>query len=191
MYSMNPTINGGCQGEIASPPDSKQQTGFTLIELVVVMALMVLLIGISYPLLNHWTEGALRKAGRQVTATIERLYERAVVTRQIYRLQFDIGTERYRPEVLQLVDGAMVFVPFSEMAALPAGVRFRDLVTAQQVKITDGEAALYFYPIGRMDAVIIHLEQRDGMQTKGELSLLPHPLTGRVTVSMGDVEKQS
>lgn len=167
---------------------SRRSTGFTLIELVVVMALMVLLIGITYPLLERWTEGALRKSGRQLTAEIERLYERAVVTRQIYRLQFDIGTDRYQPEVLQLVDGAMVFVSLSEQDALPAGVRVRDLVTAQQVKYTDGQASLYFYPIGRLDAVIIHLEQRSGMQTGGTLSVVPHPLTGRVTVSAGDVE---
>jgi prepilin-type N-terminal cleavage/methylation domain-containing protein len=163
--------------------------GFTLIELVVVMALMVLLIGISYPLLEHWTEGALRKAGRQVTATIERLYERAVVTRQIYRLRFDIGKEQYQPEVLQPVDGAMAFVPLSDdVSLLPDGVHFLDVVTAQGAKISDGEAAVYFYPIGRMDPVIIHLEQRDGLHAGDELSLVPHPLTGRVTISTGDVE---
>jgi prepilin-type N-terminal cleavage/methylation domain-containing protein len=163
--------------------------GFTLIELVVVMALMVLLFGISYPLLEHWTEGALRKAGRQVTATIERLYERAVVTRQIYRLRFDIGKQQYQPEVLQMVDGAMTFVPLSNVASLlPDGVQFLDLVTAQGTKISDGEAAVYFYPIGRMDAVIIHLEQRNGLQAGEELSLTPHPLTGRVAVSTGDFE---
>lgn len=165
--------------------------GFTLIELVVVMALMVLLIGISYPMLEHWTEGSLRKAGRQVTAVLEGLYERAVMTHQIYRLTVDIGHERYRPEVLQPVDGVMTFVPLPDEHALPAGVRFRDLVTAQKVKITEGEAAVYFYPIGRSDAVIIHLEQPDGMEAKGELSLRPHPLTGRVTVSVGDVEFES
>jgi prepilin-type N-terminal cleavage/methylation domain-containing protein len=165
------------------------RAGFTLIELVVVMALMVLLFGISYPLLEHWMEGALKKAGRQVTAQIERLYERAVVTRQIYRLQFDIGKEQYRPEVLQEVDGAMVFVPLSDDAAqLPDGVRFLDLVTAQGTKITEGEAAVYFYPIGRLDPVIIHLDQRNGLQTGEELSLIPHPFTGRVAVSAGDFE---
>jgi len=167
------------------------QTGFTLIELVVVLALIVLLIGITYPLLERWTEGALRQAGRQLTAVIERLYERAVVTRQIYRLRMDIGTERYQPEVLQVVDGERVFVPLPEHDALPAGVQFHDLVTSQQVKIVDGEAALYFYPIGRMDTVIIHLEQRSGLQSEGVLSLAPHPLTGRVVVSSGDFEFES
>jgi prepilin-type N-terminal cleavage/methylation domain-containing protein len=170
---------------------TSRTTGFTLIELVVVMALMVLLIGISYPLLEHWTEGSLRKAGRQLTAVIERLYERAVVTRQIYRLRLDIGAERYQPEVMQLVDGVITFVPLPDDYALPAGVRFHDLVTAQQEKIADGEAAFYFYPIGRMDAVIIHLEQREGLHPEGVLSLVPHPLTGRVTVSVGDVEMGS
>jgi prepilin-type N-terminal cleavage/methylation domain-containing protein len=163
--------------------------GFTLIELVVVMALMVILFGISYPMLEHWMEGALKKAGRQVTATIEQLYERAVVTRQIYRLRFEIGKAQYRPEVLREVDGAMAFVPLSEQAALlPDGVRFLDLVTAQGTKISDGEAAVYFYPIGRMDAVIVHLDQGDGRQAEDELSLTPHPLTGRVAVSTGDFE---
>lgn len=171
-----------------STPLRGARPGFTLIELVVVMALMVLLIGISYPLLEHWTEGALRKAGRQMTAAIESLYERAVVTRQIYRLRFDIGKERYRPEVLQTVDGEKVFVPLSGDASLPAGVRVLDLVTPQGVKVTEGEAAVYFYPIGRLDAVIIHLEQRNGMQAGDVLSLVPHPLTGRVAVSTGDVE---
>jgi prepilin-type N-terminal cleavage/methylation domain-containing protein len=169
-----------------------QPAGFTLIELVVVMALMVLLFGISYPLLEHWIEGALKKAGRQVTATIEHLYERAVVTRQIYRLRFDIGKEWYRSEVLQEVDGAMVFVPLSDAdVLLPDGVRFLDLVTAQGAKITDGEAAVYFYPIGRLDPVIIHLDQRNGLHTGDELSLIPHPFTGRVKVSAGDIEFES
>jgi len=152
------------------------------------MALMVLLIGISYPLLEHWTESALRKAGRQVTAEIERLYERAVVTHQIYRLHFEIGKERFRAEVLQTVDGAEVFVPVDDGLLLPDGVQFLDLVTAQGTKVTEGEAAIYFYPIGRQDAVILHLVKRDGMQAGEVLSLLPHPLTGRVTIATGDVE---
>jgi prepilin-type N-terminal cleavage/methylation domain-containing protein len=202
---MRPTTIGGCQGEIKSPPDYNRRvqgeiaspprfnthTGFTLIELVVVMALMVLLIGISYPLLEHWTESALRKAGRLVTAEIEHLYERAVVTKQIYRLQFEIGKGRFRQEVLQTVDGAEVFVPVDDGILLPDGVEFLDMVTAQGNKITEGEAAIYFYPIGRQDAAIIHLEKRDGAQAGEVLSLLPHPLTGRVAVSMGNIEYDS
>ena len=168
---------------------AEQPAGFTFIEIMVTMGLMVLLIGITYPLLEHWTEGSLRKAGRQVTAVMEGLYERAVVTRQIYRLMFDVGSQHYRPEVLQMTDGVMAFVPLAEDYMLPVGVRILDVVTAQQVKISEGQAAVYFYPIGRLDAVIIHLEQRAAMQVRGsELSLMPHPLTGRVTVSAGDIE---
>ena len=171
---------------------SRRAEGFTLIELVLVAGLITLLLAISYPLLQHWTEAPLRKGARQVTAVIERLHERAVMTRQLHRLRLELNGDRYWAEVLvRSSDDTTEFVALPPEHALPSGVRFRDLATAQNVTMTEGEVAVYFYPIGRLDRVVLHLEQRDGLRTEEEMSLLPHPLTGRVTVAAGYVVFES
>ena len=162
--------------------------GFTLIELVVVTALIVLIVATIYPLLQHWTEGAVRQAARRMTASIERLFEQAVTTRQIYRLRLKMPGDRYWPEVR---DATGTFVPAGIEQKLPSGVIIRDVmmsVGGEQGVVSFGEAAVYFYPVGRLDPVIIHLEQPDRGVTGTELSLLPHPLTGRVTIAEGYVE---
>ncbi|MEW6324716.1 MAG: prepilin-type N-terminal cleavage/methylation domain-containing protein [Nitrospirota bacterium] len=174
--------DGSGQGEREHP-----RAGFTLIELVIVLALITLLTAISYPLLQHWTEAPLRRGARQMTAVIEQLFERAVMTRQIYRLRLEVAGDRYWVEVLQPSEEAAEFVALPPERSLPSGVRIRDLVTARQATVTNGEAAVYFYPIGRLDQVVLHLEQRDGRVLEDELSLIPHPLTGRVAVTEGYV----
>ena len=168
-----------------------QRTAFTLIELVVVTGLITLLIAISYPLLQHWTEAPLRKGARQVTAVIERLHERAVMTRQIHRLRLQIAAGRYWMEALEQTEETAEFVTLPPEQALPSGVRFRDLVTAHGEAVTSGEAAFYFYPIGRLDRVVLHLEQGDGRRAEEEISLVPHPLTGNVAIAEGYVDLES
>jgi hypothetical protein len=42
-----------------------------------------------------------------------------------------------------------------------------------------------------LDRVVLHLEQQDGRRTEEEMSLVPHPLTGRVTVAAGYVALES
>ncbi len=162
--------------------------GFTLMELAVVLAVMALLAAISYPKLQHWMEAPLHKGARQMTAVIEQLHERAVMTRQIHRLRLEVAGDRYWMEILQRTEETEEFVALRPERSLPTGVWLRDLVTAQEVTVTNGEAAIYFYPIGRLDRVVLHLEQRDGALVEDELSLIPHPLTGRVTIAEGYVE---
>ncbi len=166
----------------------RSRRGFTLIELLVVVGLMGLLMAVSYPLLSHWTEGALRKGARQLTAAIELLHERAVTTRQLYRLRLELGKERYWLESLQ---GSTEYAEVRPVQTLPSGVWFRDLVDGRHVKLTEGEVAIYFYPIGRLDPVILHLEQSAPGKPGVVFSLVPHPLTGRVTVTEGDLEPAS
>jgi prepilin-type N-terminal cleavage/methylation domain-containing protein len=166
--------------------------GFTLIELVVVVGLLTLLLAVSYPLLQHWTEAPLRKGARQVTGVIERLHERAVMTRQLHRLRLELGGDRYWAEVLvRSSDETVEFVVLPPEHALPSGVRFRDLATSQETTVTEGEAAVYFYPIGRLDRVVLHLERGAGRQADEEMSLIPHPLTGRVGAAEGYVAFES
>jgi prepilin-type N-terminal cleavage/methylation domain-containing protein len=171
---------------------AEQPTAFTLIELVVVMGILTLLIAISYPMLQRWTEAPLRKGARQVTAVIERGYEQAVTSRQLHRLRVDVAGGRYWMEVLMRAsDDAVEFVVLPPERALPSGVRFRDLITPQGAVVTEGEAAIYFYPIGRLDRVVVHLAQGEGQQPAEELSLVPHPLTGHVAVAAGYVAFES
>jgi len=85
-------------------PGAKQDThraqaGFTLLELMVVMALMALLLGLVLPgLLHSWERESNRATLREFTTTLRAARSEAVTRGIKVRLFLDLKTGRYRLE---------------------------------------------------------------------------------------------
>ncbi len=70
--------------------------GFTLIEMLVVIALVAILAGISTPAYLNWMENArFREAARNVSSMLRDARARAVTTNLQHRVAFDLDGQRY------------------------------------------------------------------------------------------------
>ena len=135
--------------------------GFTLIELVVVMALIAIMMALAIPNLQHILTDDTRKASQWILVQVPRLKSRAVSEGKIYTLHADM-------------DGNMLWISNDGMSdeelsqakkkgfALSDSIFLLDVTYADGDIIDSGEASIRFYPKGYSDMVILHLGENNG-----------------------------
>jgi general secretion pathway protein H len=170
------------------------QAGFTLLELVLVIAIIGVVTALVFPRFRNLGGGDVKVEARTLIGRIQGLYNEATFTRRTHRLVYDLDTQRYWGEVDQGggqgESGTDTFTAvdptFMAPVALPTGVVLKDVVTERAGKRQEGKAYTYFLPLGRAEFTTIHLEEKDGV----DLTLQVNPLTGKVRVDKGYVETE-
>ena len=152
--------------------------GFSLVELVAVIFVLVLMVAITYPKIR--IGGDLKTVSRQLIGTIQHTYSIAESEKQPYRLHYDLLYGEYwvSPASTKSDDDASQDAKPDKLRRLPKGIRFAKIETLYLGTVLDGRAFTHFYPIGRVEPTVIYL-QDDDYET---LSLSINPLTARVTV---------
>ena len=153
--------------------------GFSLVELIAVIFVLILLVAIAYPKIR--IGGDLKTASRQLIGTIQYAYSSAESEKQPYRLHYDLTYGEYWVSAAPTAadDDASQDAKPDQPRRLPKGIRFATIETLHFGDVVDGRAFTHFYPIGRVEPTVIHL-QNEEYET---LSLSINPLTARVTVS--------
>lgn len=137
--------------------------GFTLIELVVVLAIIGMVLALVSPRLPSSEEENLKISARTLAATLRYLQERAATTRTTYYLCMEAGTDSVR--VLQATaDGGEKEPedPLLQKRPVREGIRVMDLFIPRLGKLTDGQVRLEAGVGGLRDLVIIHLRSPGG-----------------------------
>jgi prepilin-type N-terminal cleavage/methylation domain-containing protein len=178
------------------PASRLLQAGFTLLELVVVLFIVSLIMLVVFPKLEGFLGPDLPGTGRHLIATIRHLRDEAEATKQIYRLNYDMDRGEYWTSIVTekppSADGRESEEPqeiessVSKHVALPARIRFRDIATLHQGKVSEGQAFTQFYPSGRVEKTLIHLM----LDQDQVLALMISPLTGDVKVYDHYVEQE-
>jgi prepilin-type N-terminal cleavage/methylation domain-containing protein len=101
-----------------APPAARTRRGFTLIEILAVVAILALAALLVTPNLNALRERRLRSSADRLAAELELARQRAVVTGIPHRVLFDIESGVYRIEWLG-GDGAL-----PEEEPVPAGLEY-------------------------------------------------------------------
>lgn len=135
--------------------------GFTLIELVVVMALVGIMMFVAIPGFQHILTDDTRKASQWILMQAPRLKARAVSEKKIYTLHVDMDDN-----LLWVSSGIM---PDDDMSQARKNGRpltgdsvLLDVAYADGETVDSGEAEIHFYPGGFSDKAIIHMEDENG-----------------------------
>jgi len=165
-----------------TPHASHTSRGFTILEIIIVLFLLVGLLGIILPRIS--LEENLSSVGRRMVGTVRSLQSMAMATQKTIRLYVDIDRGVYWPVIL---DGNQEKVPIDPAWAtpltLPASIRISDMLVAQGKKGL-GRVDLFFYPTGRIDPVTMHLTDTHN----NILAIAIEPVTGAIRTSDERIE---
>lgn len=160
--------------------------GFTLVELVVVLAIIAMVLALVVPRLPSSEEENLKSSARTLAATLRYLQDRAATTRTTYYLRMEPGTDSVR--VLQATaDGGEREPddPLLQKRPVREGIRVVDLFIPRLGKLGDGQVRLEAGVGGLRDLVVIHLRSPGG----SFWTVTAFPAGGKVTTREGYQEE--
>lgn len=140
--------------------------GFTLVELLVVMAIAGLMLAVTPPLISAALPGVELKAAARRTAGALR------VTRELA-----IGSGRDQAWQLNISDGRYQVEGSARSGRLPEGIKLR-LVAAEREMLSDHQGGIRFFPDGSSTGGRVILARQERGYQVGV-----HWLTGRIEIA--------
>lgn len=167
----------------------RNSSGFTLIELTMVLLIISLAIGIVVPQLMDIGEVRARGAMRRFQGTVRYLFNESIFRKKAFQLHIDLSKAEYWVEIAK-TDGITSENVVAEdtfidkRGKFAEGIKIVDVQSPRLGKRSDGEAVIQFFPNGYVEPATIHIED----QNKKRFTLFIQPLTGVVKVLPGYVE---
>lgn len=186
--------------------NTHKNSGFTLVELLIVVALIALIGTMAVPGISNTFKISLQTATREIASTIKETYNASMMTKRVYRIVYDLKEQAYwvefgpaslaldTEESLKHEERMNRFKkekkeegPSFQMAtnitrskkSLPRGVTFKDIKTEQAKELaTEGTVYTHFFPHGMIEQTVVHLQDNSQHQS----TLWVQPLVGRTRV---------
>ncbi|MDO8493758.1 MAG: prepilin-type N-terminal cleavage/methylation domain-containing protein, partial [Deltaproteobacteria bacterium] len=175
-----------------------RDSGFTLVELLVVLALVGLMFGLSVTQFGRLFHRDLKQSANHLASTIRYLYNKAQTEGVTLRLVFDFEQNSYfvestsqqitlSKEEEETKEEKSVFSPQESYLLKPVklkkGTFLRDVYAEHQLDfINAGRAYIHFFPRGYVEKSIIRLRDKND---ETSFSLEVNPVTGSVKISKG------
>ncbi len=168
---MNPLLNQRALG----------QSGYTLIELALVVLLLGFMASLSMPLISGFESNHLDSSARRLAGTVKYLYNEAAMTGLEHRLTFELEDNSYRATNINSTGELKPLQGVGSKKKLSSGVHFVNIYQPHRGEQTKGEVTTALLPGGWMEETIIHLQ--DDKENKMTLRLVP--LTGLTEIYDG------
>ena len=150
------------------------QKGFTLLELLIVLVVIILVLAVSYPSLSRGTAAlSLRTTGRDILNTFRYAREKAVTLQSGMLVTVDRENQKLRL-TNDLGEGNREYL-------LPENVRIERVVMGG-TETVEGSATVRFLPNGSSDTVEILLQSRYGSLLK----VVSDPISGGACIRPGE-----
>lgn len=147
----------------SSKPRACRSSGFTLLELLIVMLLLSLTAALVLPRLPAGNSAALKNSARSTAALLRYLGERSAGSKQVYRLRVNISENTLRvTRKLPSGDELPPDDPLLARTVLESGVTIADLQSPRLGTVTEGEVLLDFGAAGLSEFVTLHLHSPGG-----------------------------
>jgi prepilin-type N-terminal cleavage/methylation domain-containing protein len=139
--------------------------GFTLIELIVVIALLGIMIGFSVPRLHDTLYlDDTRKASRWIIGKVHALREAAIQKQKQYMLHIDMDSNRIWDSEESMSEESRNEAALNAQA-LPGNIEIIDVQFLIGGKVSSGRADITFYKSGYSDKALIHIQDEDEQLT--------------------------
>jgi len=190
---------------------SRANRGFTLLEVMIVIAIIGIASGVALSSLGSLTGAELRTQTNRISAAIRHAYNRSVADGMYMRMVLNIETDRYwvegsyTPTFIpaqarsegEANDGKTAkdkddedapvvpkndFVRIIEEVGMDKGIGIDGVITAgQEDEFKSGTAHIYFFPNGFVEPAMIYTTDGD----EDYYTLIINPMTGRVRRQKG------
>lgn len=152
--------------------------GFTLIELIVVIALLGILLGFSIPRISSsFFFDETKSTSRWIMGKVKMLKNRSLGEQKRYTLHLSLDDD-----TMWVTHETMTEEQLEEAGdggeKLPESLRLLDVEFPGGKVVSTGEAQIHFHPRGYSDKALIHVEADDDRQ----LSLMVEPFLPHVKV---------
>jgi len=156
----------------------RTNSGFTLIELVVVVALLAMFSFISLPLLMNHGDGGERRTLRRLAGTVKQLYNESTLTRDKHLLTFDLDRNSMTAFRLRDSDGTVEKQAYGEERSLQP-LQLKQVAVVGKGTFRHGQVSVAIFPLGWMEQTRIVLADDKGVLKTLDFS----PLTGSVKIA--------
>ena len=156
----------------------RESKGFTLIELTVVVVLIGIILGLTFPRFQTAIlTDDLKATTRKMVGMIKGLRDEAIREQRVYFLHFDLESNRYWIDSTGMTEEERARAA-EKAPTLPEGVRVLDIWLSSKGKKMTGQTAIRFSRKGYVQPSAIHLGAEDGR----EFTLVLNPFLGRVKI---------
>jgi prepilin-type N-terminal cleavage/methylation domain-containing protein len=158
-----PTCRGyACAAEIPMRMNLLNNRGFTLIELIVVTALIAIMLAVAIPRLERglFSDNG-DKTARWIIATVRQLKEKAIADQQTYLLNVSPDTRQLwiSTEGKSEVDATAAH---ENAYHLPKGMSIEEVAFSENEHYSSGVISIRFYAAGYSDKAVIRMRTSDG-----------------------------
>ncbi|HUT55615.1 MAG TPA: prepilin-type N-terminal cleavage/methylation domain-containing protein [bacterium] len=169
------------------PEFSERITGFTLIEMMIVVMVIGIIAAIVVPRLGVLDMVQLRSSARTLAGTIRLTYATAVVNRQPYRICFDLEGQSYRIQQKSGDEYVDAPDPLLTPRVLPEPVVIKRVQVMDRLCEGYCQECLYFTPGGYVEdaAIYLGLENDDPVFT-----VFTRPMTGRAVIVPEEMSRE-
>lgn len=159
------------------------RAGFTLIELVVVMALIGIMLTVTIPNFQHLLTDDTRTTSQWILLQVPKYKALAVSENRVYALHADMEERRLWFSGDGMSDGELTGAT-DQGLQMSESIEIMDVLYSNEERIDGGDALINFYPNGYSDKAILHLEEDGG----DRLSFLFEPFLNQVDMTDGYVD---
>ena len=144
------------------PPPEKgtRSNGFTLIELVVVIALIGIMLFVAVPNFQDLFNDDTRKTSQWILLQVPKHRALAVSETRTYALHLDMAEQRLWFSHMDMSDEELQSAEDRGLE-LDDSVRLLDVAYSYGDSSNSGEALILFFPKGYSDKAIVHMEGED------------------------------
>ncbi|MHB8421848.1 MAG: pilus assembly FimT family protein [Leptospirales bacterium] len=173
--------------DLLSVLNKREDKGYTLIEMMVVLFLIALIAAIISPKLNFKQQMGLRVISRRLATESRVLYWESISRQKIIRLYYDLDKKKVSAFQIEANgEKKPVRLQGTKPWNLPKHFRFDRITTLHQGKVDSGKTFTQFFPTGSVEPTTIHLSD----SADRSMTLVFSTLNGNVHLYKGDVRSQ-